>query len=162
MALSPSLKAHFDSAGLALIKPLKLLVPASYPKNSPVLLDKFHAKAIQEFEDLPMKAKSKFCIAFGSLSQSISLGEMKRTWDACARKTILEYAQQRGEGVSSAPCMVLASLCRCLLLLAAFDISSAKCYITMVIFFVASWFQAPFSDSYLNWFAFMCYHTSLN
>jgi len=106
VALSPSLKAHFDSAGLALIKPLKLLVPANYPKNSPVLLDKFHAKAIQEFEDLPMKAKSKFCIAFGSLSQSISLGEMKRTWDACARKTILEHAQQGG--VASAPYMVLA------------------------------------------------------
>jgi len=51
-----------------------------------------------ESEDLSTKTKSKFSISLRCLSQPMSLGEMAKTWDACARKVILEYAQQTGGG----------------------------------------------------------------
>ncbi|KAG0470381.1 hypothetical protein HPP92_017081 [Vanilla planifolia] len=98
VAFSPSLKAHFALMHTDPIAPLKLLVPANYPKGSPQLLDKPSVEHCKEFEDLSVKAKSTFSISLRSLSQPISLGEMVRTWDACARKVIVEYAQQSGGG----------------------------------------------------------------
>lgn len=51
-----------------------------------------------ESDDLSVKAKSRFSISLRGLPQPMSLGEMARTWDACARKVIAEYAQQTGGG----------------------------------------------------------------
>lgn len=98
VALSPDLKSQFASAQKSPITPLRLLVPTSYPKCSPVLLDKLPVDPSKESENLSTKAKSKFSISLRCLSQPMSLGEMVRTWDACARKVILEYAQQSGGG----------------------------------------------------------------
>lgn len=49
-------------------------------------------------DDLSTKAKSKFGILLRGLSEPMSLREIARTWDACARKVIAEYAQQTGGG----------------------------------------------------------------
>lgn len=49
-------------------------------------------------EDLSMKAKSKFSISLRTLSQPMSLGDIARTWDFCARAVISEYAQASGGG----------------------------------------------------------------
>ncbi|VAI87104.1 unnamed protein product [Triticum turgidum subsp. durum] len=97
VAVSPSLKSIFASAQMSPIMPLRLLVPASYPKCSPVLLDKFPDEQ-RNSEDLSMKAKSKFSILLRGLAEPMSLREIARTWDACARKTIAEYAQKTGGG----------------------------------------------------------------
>lgn len=112
------------------ILPLRLLVPANYPKCSPVLLDKFpdeqrldiilniicqpvvggqqEADPIllfwcygRESDDLSVKARSTFIISLRGLSQPMSLGEMARTWDVSARKVITEYARQTGGGTFS-------------------------------------------------------------
>lgn len=48
-----------------------------------------------------MKAKSRFSISLRSLSQPMSLKEIARTWDICARAVISEYAQQTGGGTFS-------------------------------------------------------------
>ncbi|XP_020588192.1 mediator of RNA polymerase II transcription subunit 15a [Phalaenopsis equestris] len=98
VAFSPSLKAHFASMHMSPIAPLRLLVPSSYPKCSPLLLGKLTIEPSKEFEDLSMKAKSMFSISLRCLPQPMSLGEMAGTWDACARKVIVEYAQQSGGG----------------------------------------------------------------
>ncbi|KAG1361434.1 mediator of RNA polymerase II transcription subunit 15a [Cocos nucifera] len=98
VALSPSLKSQFASSQISPILPLRLLVPANYPKCSPVLLDKLPDESSGETDDLSVKAKSRFSISLRGLSQPMSLGEMARTWDACARKVIAEYAQQTGGG----------------------------------------------------------------
>lgn len=98
VALSPSLKAHFASMHLSPIAPLRLLVPANYPNSSPLLLDKLQPEPSKEFEDLHTKAKSRFSLSLRSLSQPMSLGEMAGTWDTCARKVIIEYAQHMGGG----------------------------------------------------------------
>ncbi|KAH0997812.1 hypothetical protein GBA52_021676 [Prunus armeniaca] len=81
------------------IQPLRLLVPSNYPNCSPILLDKFPVEVSEEYEDLSVKAKSKFSISLRSISEPMSLGEIARTWDVCACAVISEHAQQSG-GVS--------------------------------------------------------------
>ena len=49
-------------------------------------------------DDLSTKAKSKFSVLLRGLAEPMSLREIARTWDACARKVIAEYAQQAGGG----------------------------------------------------------------
>ncbi|CAO2186511.1 unnamed protein product [Urochloa humidicola] len=97
VAVSPSLKSMFASAQMSPILPLRLLVPSSYPKCSPVLLDKFPDEQ-RNSDDLSTKARSKFGILLRGLTEPMSLREIARTWDACARKVIAEYAQQTGGG----------------------------------------------------------------
>ncbi|PQQ20321.1 hypothetical protein Pyn_16895 [Prunus yedoensis var. nudiflora] len=98
VALSPNLKSQYASAQMSPIQPLRLLVPMNYPNCSPILLDKFPVEVSKEYEDLSVKAKSKFSISLRSISQPMSLGEIARTWDVCARAVISEHAQQSGGG----------------------------------------------------------------
>lgn len=48
-----------------------------------------------------MKAKSRFSVSLRSLSQPMTLKDIARTWDVCARAVISEYAQQSGGGTFS-------------------------------------------------------------
>lgn len=98
VALGPNLKSQYASAQMSPIQPLRLLVPTNYPSCSPILLDKFPVEVSKEYEDLSIKAKSRFSLSLRSLSQPMSLGEIARTWDVCARTVISEYAQQSGGG----------------------------------------------------------------
>ncbi|KVH89839.1 Coactivator CBP, KIX domain-containing protein [Cynara cardunculus var. scolymus] len=77
------------------IQPLRLLVPANYPNCSPILLDN------KEYEDLSVKAQWRFGSCVRQLSEPMSLEEMVRTWDVCARTVISEYAQQSDGGTFS-------------------------------------------------------------
>lgn len=54
-----------------------------------------------ENEDLSAKSKSKFSASLRGLSQPMSLKDIAKTWDVCARTVISEYAQQRGGGTFS-------------------------------------------------------------
>ncbi|XP_073288252.1 mediator of RNA polymerase II transcription subunit 15a-like isoform X1 [Primulina huaijiensis] len=101
VALSPNLKSQYASAQMSPIQPLRLLVPNNYPNCSPILLDKFPVEVSKEYEDLSRKAKSRFSISLRTLAQPMSLGEIARTWDICARAVISEYAQQSGGGTFS-------------------------------------------------------------
>lgn len=42
------------------------------------------------------KLKMKFNLSMRTLSEPMSLGEIARTWDACARAVFLEFAEQIG------------------------------------------------------------------
>nr|GMD58450.1 mediator of RNA polymerase II transcription subunit 15A-like isoform X1 [Ipomoea batatas] len=98
VSLSPNLKSQYASAQMSPIQPLRLLVPANYPNCSPIIMDKFPVEVSKEYEDLSIKARSKFSASLRSLSQPMSLRDIARTWDFCARAVILEYAQQSGGG----------------------------------------------------------------
>ncbi|KAK9283157.1 hypothetical protein L1049_011388 [Liquidambar formosana] len=98
LALSPNLKSQHASLPTPPILPLRLLVPTNYPNCSPIFLDMFPVEVSEESEDLSVKAKSKLSISLRGLLQPISLGEIARTWDICARAVISEYAQQSGGG----------------------------------------------------------------
>ncbi|KAF8054745.1 hypothetical protein N665_1318s0014 [Sinapis alba] len=101
VSLSPALKAHLSSTQMSPIQPFRLLVPCSYPNGSPSLLDKLPVETSKENEDLSSKVMARFNILLRSLSQPMSLKDIAKTWDACARTVICEYAQQFGGGTSS-------------------------------------------------------------
>uniref|UniRef100_A0A1J3JTF3 Mediator of RNA polymerase II transcription subunit 15a n=1 Tax=Noccaea caerulescens TaxID=107243 RepID=A0A1J3JTF3_NOCCA len=101
VSLSPALRAHLSSTKMSPIQPLRLLVPCSYPNGSPSLLDKLPVETSKENEDLSSKAMARFNILLRSLSQPMSLKDIAKTWDACARTVICEYAQQFGGGTFS-------------------------------------------------------------
>ncbi|GKD30536.1 hypothetical protein Tco_1241314, partial [Tanacetum coccineum] len=101
VALGPNLKSQYASAQMSPIQPLRLLILANYPNCSPILLDKFLAEVSKEYEDLSTKTKSRFSISLRSLSQPMSLKEIAKTWDVCARAVISDYAQQSGGGTFS-------------------------------------------------------------
>ncbi|KAJ4879359.1 Mediator of RNA polymerase II transcription subunit 15a [Raphanus sativus] len=101
VSLSPALKAHLSSTQMSPIQPLRLLVPCSYPNGSPSLLDKLPVETSKENEDLSSKAMARFNILLRSLSQPMSLKDIAKTWDSCARTVICEYAQQFGGGTFS-------------------------------------------------------------
>ncbi|KAK4483588.1 hypothetical protein RD792_010787 [Penstemon davidsonii] len=98
VALSPNLKSQYASAQMSPIQPLRLLIPRNYPNCSPILLDKFPVEISKEYEDLSIKAKSRFSISLRALTQPMSLGEIAKTWDTCARTVISEYVQRSGGG----------------------------------------------------------------
>ncbi|PIA53271.1 hypothetical protein AQUCO_00900092v1 [Aquilegia coerulea] len=94
VALSPNLKAQYASGQM-------LLIPTNYPNCSPVLLDKLPVDLSKEYDDLSLKTRSRFSISLRSLSQPMSLKEMAKAWDLCARAVIAEYAQKSGGGTFS-------------------------------------------------------------
>ncbi|XP_009348728.2 mediator of RNA polymerase II transcription subunit 15a [Pyrus x bretschneideri] len=98
VTLSPNLKSQYDSGNMSKIQPLKLFVPTNYPESSPILLDKVPVEVSKEYEDLSVKAKSRLGTSLRSISQPMSLGEIAKTWDACAYAVISEHAKQRGGG----------------------------------------------------------------
>ncbi|ONK79526.1 uncharacterized protein A4U43_C01F7250 [Asparagus officinalis] len=98
IALSSGLKAQFACTRTSPMMTLRLEVPANYPACSPVLLNKLPGYPSKDLEDLSIKAKSKFSISLRHLAQPMSLGEMAKAWDICAREVILEYAQRTGGG----------------------------------------------------------------
>ncbi|KAJ6870275.1 hypothetical protein NC652_036029, partial [Populus alba x Populus x berolinensis] len=75
---------------------LRLLVPAEFPNSSPIILDRLPSGLSEELEDLSEKTKLRFSVALRNLSEPMSLLEIARTWDACARAVLLEHVQPLG------------------------------------------------------------------
>ncbi|CAL0333633.1 unnamed protein product [Lupinus luteus] len=96
-----SIQSAAEGAAESIIKPLWLLVPTSYPFSSPVILDKMSLEASEDLEDLWMIAKAKLRFSLQSMNQPWSLAEIAISWEHCARKAILEYAQHNGGGTFS-------------------------------------------------------------
>ncbi|KAF6149424.1 hypothetical protein GIB67_016962 [Kingdonia uniflora] len=97
VSLGPALKARYNSGQMSQIQPLRLLVPTNYPKSSPIL-DNFPVELSNNSEDLSANTRSKFSTSLRCLSQPMSLKEMVKTWDKCAREVIVEYARKHGGG----------------------------------------------------------------
>ena len=51
-----------------------------------------------KFEDLSARARSRFSL---SIKEAMSLKEIAKVWDECARATMLEYAERHGGGTFS-------------------------------------------------------------
>ncbi|XP_012069218.1 mediator of RNA polymerase II transcription subunit 15a isoform X2 [Jatropha curcas] len=85
-------------AQISLIQAIQLLVPVNYPNCSPILLETLPVEFSKEHDDISVKAKSKLNVFLRQLSEPMSVGEIARIWDTCARAVISEYAQQNGGG----------------------------------------------------------------
>ncbi|KAK7830805.1 mediator of rna polymerase ii transcription subunit 15a [Quercus suber] len=99
VALSQNLKLLYASSHILPVLSLWLLVPADYPNSSPTIFDGMTVRWShdnKESKELSENAKLKFSIVLRILSEPMSLGEMARTWEFCAREVFLENAQHIG------------------------------------------------------------------
>lgn len=103
MAFRRRLNSGYKQAHKSLISPLWLLIPLSYPKCSPVVLNRFPVETVEtikdhEDQDLSLKTKALFDVSVCNLPEPMTLGTLARTWDVCARNVVAEYAHQMGGG----------------------------------------------------------------
>ncbi|XP_058226046.1 mediator of RNA polymerase II transcription subunit 15a-like isoform X2 [Rhododendron vialii] len=98
VTINPDMTSEHASAIMSLLSPLLLFIPRNYPDCSPILLDKLPAKVSAGCEDLLGKAKSKLCVIMRNVLQPMSVEEIAKSWDVCARDVITDYAQQNGGG----------------------------------------------------------------
>ncbi|XP_023768539.1 mediator of RNA polymerase II transcription subunit 15a [Lactuca sativa] len=76
---------------------IKLLVPLNYPASSPTILKGSHDNVSSEpWPQLYEEMVSKFHCAIRELPEPMSLGDMARKWDACARSVITDFVQGIG------------------------------------------------------------------
>ncbi|CAL0311029.1 unnamed protein product [Lupinus luteus] len=92
---------YASSSKKSIIKPLRILVPSSYPLCSPVILDEMPSKISMDLDDLSMRAKFKLRRNLQNLNQPMSLRDIATSWDHCAREAICEYAKLQGGGTFS-------------------------------------------------------------
>ncbi|CAA2971159.1 Hypothetical predicted protein [Olea europaea subsp. europaea] len=79
---------------------VELLVTADYPNSSPVVLERLPpgCSEAEEVKVLWTKAMSNFSLLLRKYSQPISLKEMAKTWDVCAREVFRQFVQKFGGG----------------------------------------------------------------
>uniref|UniRef100_A0A2N9GK05 Mediator complex subunit 15 KIX domain-containing protein n=1 Tax=Fagus sylvatica TaxID=28930 RepID=A0A2N9GK05_FAGSY len=97
VALSQNFKLHYASSQMYFL--IWLLVPPDYPNSSPIIFDGLTVSwrhDSKESKDLSQNAKLRFSRFLLNLSEPMSLGEMARTWDSCARAVFSEHAQHFG------------------------------------------------------------------
>ncbi|KAK0598106.1 hypothetical protein LWI29_031695 [Acer saccharum] len=81
------------------VLPLRLLVPADYPNSSPIILDGLNvdwSRVSEESANLMAKTRLRFNRSLRQLSEPMSLADMAKSWDVCAREVYREFAQQLG------------------------------------------------------------------
>nr|XP_034921219.1 mediator of RNA polymerase II transcription subunit 15a-like [Populus alba] len=98
VSISPNFNSKDDFDQISKIQPLKLLVPTKYPYCSPIVLEKLPEEVSEKHDDLSVKARVKLNLHLRSLLQPMSIGEMARTWDKCARTATSEHAVKNGGG----------------------------------------------------------------
>ncbi|CAN1343811.1 Mediator of RNA polymerase II transcription subunit 15a [Linum perenne] len=76
------------------IEPLHLLIPENYPQSSPTVL----LETRPGDDEFSVKGKSRLEVCLGSLHQPLSLEDIAKSWGACVRGVITEYAMQNGGG----------------------------------------------------------------
>ncbi|XP_054817026.1 probable mediator of RNA polymerase II transcription subunit 15c [Prosopis cineraria] len=86
----------------SMIKPLRLLIPTSYPIFSPILLDEMPTESRGESDDdLLTKAKLKLQSSLQSLTHPLLIKDIAMSWERCVREAIFDYAQKLGGGTFS-------------------------------------------------------------
>nr|GMD72674.1 Mediator of RNA polymerase II transcription subunit 15A [Ipomoea batatas] len=74
---------------------LQLLVLANYPKASPIVLDKSpDLFSTEEVRNGYREVKLRFNLSLRQLSEPMSIREMAKTWDICARQVFAEFNLQ--------------------------------------------------------------------
>ncbi|KAM3296853.1 hypothetical protein ACQJBY_038949 [Aegilops geniculata] len=94
VSLTPDLRAAIDPSEMS----TKLLVPADYPRSSPVLLgdDGGHRKGIAAGV-----LDVEFRRVLGQLPEPRSIKGIAQAWDACVRRAVVQFAHGLGGGTFS-------------------------------------------------------------
>ncbi|WJX94449.1 hypothetical protein P8452_75865 [Trifolium repens] len=98
VTINQNLLSKFTSDKKSLIKPLRLLIPASYPSSSLVILDELPLKVSDDLRVLFERAKAKLKFNLQSINVPWLIKDIARAWEHCAREAILEYADANGGG----------------------------------------------------------------
>ncbi|TKW03044.1 hypothetical protein SEVIR_7G040000v4 [Setaria viridis] len=104
VSLAPSLKLHFATTGnlQPLVMPMTLLIPADYPRSSPVIVeDEGDAQLRTKFSCISVVVDAAFRRELHNLQEPRSLKETAMVWDSCVRRAITEYAYLLGGGTLS-------------------------------------------------------------
>ncbi|KAL6885622.1 hypothetical protein ACP4OV_010401 [Aristida adscensionis] len=103
VSLVPSLRSHFATPEIQpLVMPVKLLVPADYPRSSPVLVDDGGCDQLRtKFSSISDAVAASFKRVLRCLREPRSVTEMARAWDDCVRAAVTEYASRHGGGTTS-------------------------------------------------------------
>uniref|UniRef100_A0A0E0DA95 Uncharacterized protein n=1 Tax=Oryza meridionalis TaxID=40149 RepID=A0A0E0DA95_9ORYZ len=99
MSLSPSLKSLFAASEMTIVMPVKLLVPADYPKSSPILVDNDDEQ--RRLSDISYAVAVAFGRAVDELLEPRSIEAMAMAWDGCVRRAVTEVAHRHGGGTFS-------------------------------------------------------------
>ncbi|CAL5035805.1 unnamed protein product [Urochloa decumbens] len=102
ISLAPDLESLFATSGMSIVMPVKLLVPADYPRRSPVLVcDQGDEQMRKRFSEISGLADVAFRHTLYGLPEPMSVMDMARAWDASVRRAIVEFAQRHGGGTFS-------------------------------------------------------------
>ncbi|CAL5028869.1 unnamed protein product [Urochloa decumbens] len=102
VSLAPDLESLFATSGMSIVMPVKLLVPADYPRRSPVLVcDQGDEQMRKRFSEISGLADVAFRHTLYGLPEPMSVMDMARAWDTSVRRAIVEFAQRHGGGTFS-------------------------------------------------------------
>ncbi|CAO2041664.1 unnamed protein product [Urochloa humidicola] len=104
VSLAPGLKSLLATLGniQPLVMPMTLLIPADYPRSSPVIMDdEGDAQLRAKFSCISVVVDAAFRLALHNLQEPRSLKETASAWDSCVRREIMKYACLLGGGALS-------------------------------------------------------------
>ncbi|KAI5421044.1 hypothetical protein KIW84_044760 [Lathyrus oleraceus] len=98
VTINQNLVYHFTSDKKSLMKPLRLVIPPSYPSSSLVILDELPCQAGDDLRALFERAKAKLRFHLQSMNEPFLIKDIARAWERCSREAILDYAHANGGG----------------------------------------------------------------
>ncbi|CAN6242448.1 unnamed protein product [Urochloa humidicola] len=104
VSLAPGLKSLLATLGniQPLVMPMTLLIPADYPRSSPVIMDdEGDGQLRANFSCISVVVDAAFRLALHNLQEPRSLKETAIAWDSCVRHAIMKYACLLGGGALS-------------------------------------------------------------
>ncbi|CAN6242453.1 unnamed protein product [Urochloa humidicola] len=102
ISLASDLESLFATSGMSIVMPVKLLVPADYPRSSPMLVcDQGDEQMRKRFSEISGAADVAFRHTLYGLPEPMSVMDMARAWDASVRRAIMEFTQRHGGGTFS-------------------------------------------------------------
>ncbi|XP_052139178.1 uncharacterized protein LOC127757651 [Oryza glaberrima] len=104
VSLAPDMKQLFAAYGTSPVKPVKLFVPADYPRSSPVVSNNNDDGDEQRrgmFGEISGMVSAAFHCALRELPPSMSVKQMASEWNSCVQMIMKKFAIRHGGGTFS-------------------------------------------------------------
>uniref|UniRef100_A0A0D9W1X8 Uncharacterized protein n=1 Tax=Leersia perrieri TaxID=77586 RepID=A0A0D9W1X8_9ORYZ len=105
VSLAPNLKSLFAAPEMSIVMPVKLLVPADYPRSPPMFVDNDRDdEEMRKLSDISHAVVATFRQILCDLPEPRSIEVMAGAWDGCVRRAVVELAHRHGGGTFSSRC----------------------------------------------------------
>lgn len=104
VSLAPDMKQLFAAYGTSPVKPVKLFVPADYPRTSPVISsnnDDGDEQRRGMLGEISGMVDAAFHCALRELPPSMSVKQMASEWNSCVQMIVRKFAIRHGGGTFS-------------------------------------------------------------